>query len=460
MNALFLKDLAQKTRRGLEGRVRKGLSGGGNAYGYDVVREFGANGDPIRGKRRINENEAVVIRQIFRAYAAGKSARTIAADLNRLRTPGPQGKPWRDSTIHGNRRRGSGILNNELYIGRVVWNRQRYIKDPTTGRRLARLNPKEEWIIEEVSHLRIIGDDLWQAVKDRQSDLSFADDRNASGAGLNKRHRSQYLLSGQIRCGLCGGNFIIVAKDKYGCADHRTKGTCTDDVVLNRPALEAHILNGLKEKLARPELVDAFIAEFNAEVARCGADVRDQRRHREHRLRDIDRKLSAIVGAIEEGTVTETTRSRLLELESDKASIEKQLATPEPLPYPSLHPNLVNLYKRQLASLEVALNDPDIRLEASEVLRSLIDHIVVGPATNMIGDDGSGALETEVTRNLRSPCTITLHGELAAVFGLAEITGGIENNQCFSLGAGARSHLYRTRAAFSRPRERNAPWCY
>lgn len=38
MNALFLKDLAQKTRRGLRGRVEAGRSGGGNAYGYDIVR--------------------------------------------------------------------------------------------------------------------------------------------------------------------------------------------------------------------------------------------------------------------------------------------------------------------------------------------------------------------------------------------------------------------------------------
>ena len=37
MNALFLKDLAQKTRRGLQGRVLQGLSGGGVCYGYDLV---------------------------------------------------------------------------------------------------------------------------------------------------------------------------------------------------------------------------------------------------------------------------------------------------------------------------------------------------------------------------------------------------------------------------------------
>ena len=31
------------------------------------------------------------------------------------------------STIHGHAGRGTGILNNELYIGRLIWNRQRYI---------------------------------------------------------------------------------------------------------------------------------------------------------------------------------------------------------------------------------------------------------------------------------------------------------------------------------------------
>ncbi len=54
MNALYLKDLAQKTRRGLEGRVREGRSGGGLCFGYDVVKSFDAVGDRIRGERAIN----------------------------------------------------------------------------------------------------------------------------------------------------------------------------------------------------------------------------------------------------------------------------------------------------------------------------------------------------------------------------------------------------------------------
>src|SRR5262245_16284600 len=58
MNALLLKDLAQKTRRGLEGRIRQGKSGGGLCYGYEVVRKVDAAGEAIRGERRINDTEA------------------------------------------------------------------------------------------------------------------------------------------------------------------------------------------------------------------------------------------------------------------------------------------------------------------------------------------------------------------------------------------------------------------
>jgi DNA invertase Pin-like site-specific DNA recombinase len=83
MGALYLKDLADKTRRGLRGRVEAGLSGGGNAYGYDVVTKFAANGEPVRGERRINADEAAVVYQIFSDYAAGKSPKAIALALNK-----------------------------------------------------------------------------------------------------------------------------------------------------------------------------------------------------------------------------------------------------------------------------------------------------------------------------------------------------------------------------------------
>jgi Recombinase len=74
------------------------------------------------GDREIVPAEADVIRRIFRDYAAGVSPKALAKRLNAERCPGPGGVPWNPSTIHGNPARGTGILNNELYVGRLVWN--------------------------------------------------------------------------------------------------------------------------------------------------------------------------------------------------------------------------------------------------------------------------------------------------------------------------------------------------
>ena len=72
-------------------------------------------------------------------------------------------------SIRGHFTRGAGILNNELYVGRRLWNRQRFVKDPATGRRRSRRNDSERLIVKEVPELRIVSDQLWNAVKARQA---------------------------------------------------------------------------------------------------------------------------------------------------------------------------------------------------------------------------------------------------------------------------------------------------
>jgi site-specific DNA recombinase len=109
-----------------------------------------------------------LIRFIFNEYATGKSPKAIAQALNKRKVAGPSGKGWGQSTINGIWRRGTGLLNNELYIGKRVWNRLAYIKDPDTGNRVSRLNDQSEWIIKDVPELRIIDPELWERVKARQ----------------------------------------------------------------------------------------------------------------------------------------------------------------------------------------------------------------------------------------------------------------------------------------------------
>ena len=153
MNALFLKDLAEKTHRGLRGRIEDGKSAGGLCYGYRVVKTL-SGGNVTTGEREIEPAEAAIVERIFRDFIAGISPKQIAKNLNREGIAGPFGGPWSPSTIYGNAKRGTGILNNELYVGRLVWNRLRYVKNPDTGKRVSRLNPEAEWMRKEVPQLR------------------------------------------------------------------------------------------------------------------------------------------------------------------------------------------------------------------------------------------------------------------------------------------------------------------
>ena len=63
--------------------------------------------------------------------------------------------------------RGNGMLRLSIYVGVLVWNKVHYVRDPETGRRVTRPNPPSEWKRIEVPHLRIVDQDLWDAVQKR-----------------------------------------------------------------------------------------------------------------------------------------------------------------------------------------------------------------------------------------------------------------------------------------------------
>ena len=93
MNALYLKDLADKARRGEARRILKGRSIGGAAYGYRIVRRLGSDWEPERGLREIDQAEAMTVQRIFRDYAAGANPLAIARALIAEGIPGPIGRP-------------------------------------------------------------------------------------------------------------------------------------------------------------------------------------------------------------------------------------------------------------------------------------------------------------------------------------------------------------------------------
>ncbi|MBN9052457.1 MAG: recombinase family protein, partial [Rhizobiales bacterium] len=350
MGALYLKDLADKTRRGLRGRVEEGKSGGGLCYGYDVVRQLGATGDAGRGERTINEAEANTVRRIFSEYLAGKSSRTIAMALNSEGVLGPQGSEWGPSTIHGNPKRGTGILNNELYIGRLVWNRLRYLKDPDTGKRVSRLNPESEWVVQDVPELRIIDQGTWDAAKERQGRLAWEPPSGTDSNPLNDRRRPKHLFAGLIRCGCCGGGYSMISKDLVGCSTARNKGTCDNRLNIRRDMLESSVLKGLSTHLMEPDVFKVFCEEFTREVNRGRiertTDLEAWRSEHERTIRDLDKAIDAILS----GVPPLQLKERMEKLEARKAELAGLLANAEEPP-PLIHPNMAHVFHQRLALL-------------------------------------------------------------------------------------------------------------
>ncbi len=371
MNALFLKDLAQKTRRGLRGRVEQGLSGGGNAYGYRVVRRLLADGTAATGEREIEPAEAEVVTRIFLEYVSGKSARKIAAGLNKDGIPSPRGGEWNASTIHGSRQRRNGILNNEMYVGQLVWNRQRFVKDPDTGKRQSRLNPKQEWVTTDVPELRIIDQHLWEQAQALKA-------RYASHAG-NKRQTKKRLLTGLIKCGCCGGNMTIARKDRYYCAARRERGTCEADFGIAAAEVESRVLNGLRGILVGNDtLITTFTAELNAELARLKTDKGADKATLQKDLAEVERGINRCVDFIMSGDgAPASVRERLTALEARKAELQARLARRNISSAIAFHPNYAELYSKAVARIANLLACEDTRAEAMEAIRSLVDRIEV-----------------------------------------------------------------------------------
>jgi site-specific DNA recombinase len=395
MNALFLRDLALKIRRGQRGRVEAGRIPGGSSYGYRIIRRLRADGSVSTGERKIDPSQAAIIQRIFKEYADGMAPRQIAARLNREAVPSPRGGQWNASTINGNRLRRIGILNNELYLGRIIYNRQRFLKDPETGKRVARPNPEHEWITKEVSKLRIIEDDLWERVQ--------ALKRRYSSRWGNKRQSKKRLFSGLLKCGCCGGGMTISRGDRYYCSARREKSTCNADRGIGAAELEQRVLNGLRNiLLGNEQLIDEFTGEFKRELARLRKEGHGTKQRLLKELQDVERGIKRCLDFITGGDGDPgSVRDQLRRLETRKREINADLRTQQDGADVAIHPNLPELYRKKVAKLQQALQHEATRPQVFETIRSLVDRIEVLPG------------------RARGHCEVTIVGALAQILAFA-----------------------------------------
>jgi site-specific DNA recombinase len=149
----------QRTYDALERRARALQVTGGKVYGYDNVEVLDAAGRRQHVVRRVNEEQAAVVRRIFALCAEGMGFTRVAKALNEDDvTPPRRASGWAPTAVRE-------ILLRSLYRGEVVWNRTRK-RDPWGVKRSID-RPEHEWLIQEQPELRIVPEELWRAARTR-----------------------------------------------------------------------------------------------------------------------------------------------------------------------------------------------------------------------------------------------------------------------------------------------------
>jgi hypothetical protein len=146
---------------------------------------------------------------------------------------------------------------------------------------------------------------------------------------------SQYLLSGFLRCGTCGGNLIVTARSGRGgvkryfictVAHHRGQDICTNvHGIPYEPFTEA-VVETFKASILNPVVFDQMLRDRLDELAASPDAAKEEAEALRRDVAKIDRETARLVLAVAEGTgdvapLTEGIRSR----ERQKADLQARL---------------------------------------------------------------------------------------------------------------------------------------
>lgn len=279
----YSENLSQNVRRGL----------------YDSALELKTLGQTVIGYKKgpdgrfaIDAGQAAVVRRIFEEYAAGERAKDIYERLNDEGYRTSRGGRFNKNSLRR-------ILQNEKYIG-----------------------------IYQYEDIRVEGG--IPAIIDRQ-----LFDKVQTMIDKNHKHpaakREQFLLTAKLFCGHCGAAMTGDAGTShsgrvysyYTCNNRKYGHTCEKERAA-KDWIERIVIDALVQLVNS----DDFINEVADRVMEYQERERDRSALHalEVRQKENEKAIANMLAAIEAGIVTPSTKSRLVELEAERASIDKGIA--------------------------------------------------------------------------------------------------------------------------------------
>lgn len=393
---LYIDMLREETMRGLEGRMKHGFSTGNPPLGYRS-EEVVVCGKSEGFRRVIDDDQAALVRRIFELSKSGLSDRSIAKLLNDegITPPRPVRKRCRPGWVASTIRE---MLRNEAYIGVFTYKKRQWRKVPGTNTRRPVKQPETEVMRSELPELRIVPQDLWDAVHERRAAVA----QKYASAPKKKRkgklaklarpgRRTSYPFSGLLACGECGAPMVIIGGSSsryYRCGDYHKRGTCTNNVPVREEDVRTVVFGELKRLLLTSEGV-VFGRQHLAKI------LGQRNRQVEQDRSRLDKEMTKVMRQI--GNATEF----IVDHEGDKDLLEP------------VKEKLVELQERrrrlqgELVRLDHIQKDP-VRLPTNEDARSVLeamqdtmtaDPVRAREALRLFFKDGTVVLEPQPDRS-------------------------------------------------------------
>ena len=348
----------EKSIAGVAQKAQQGyFLGGVPPLGYDVSD----------GRYIINSREADAVRLIFALYAGGESYNTIIDHIAGMGVLGKRGRPIGKNSLHE-------ILKNERYIGVYSWNKRKmkYMGKWAHGE----MNPAAVRIVDAIP--AIIDIDTWERVQKRMSDNK----KNATNVA-----KTEYLLSGLIECGECGGTFTGKTNRSsrgyvtryYACNNKYRTHTCTAQNI-NANDIETAVVAQITNYLQTADF-DKIADEIMREYEKS----KTARPEEQKELDKLRKELQNCVDSIKSGMMfpelnneVNRIRIRISELEDILSLPKTQLVSKKAV---------VERLKKDAADID--------RISARQLIKSYVtkinarsDEIVITGGVNMDGCGG------------------------------------------------------------------------
>lgn len=230
-SAQYSRTLSSSISAALAAKVRRGEHIGKVPYGYDRVEQ----------KLVIKNEEAEVVRQIYKWYNDGWGFKKISNELNELGIKPKNNNVWQLTSVQR-------LIRNTIYKGTFILNQYTNVK--VGGKKKQIRNPPEKWLIFENHHPAIVDKEIWDKANGEQV--------QSRKVRITPWNEFRYLA----KCSECGSNMTIVQshrKKKSGertewkylkCSQYRRAGRhgCVNHVPIQYGDFREFILNLLMKK--------------------------------------------------------------------------------------------------------------------------------------------------------------------------------------------------------------------